>query len=87
MRKAKKLLVQAIKLGGKAKVALTLAIMAVLANPMSAALVAQEADGTITFTPGDLASPIITAIIATVGAAMSIWLVVIGIKWIKRFVN
>ncbi len=87
MKKLKKMLAQAVKLGGKAKVALTLAIMAVLANPMSAALVSQEADGSITFTPGDLASPIITAIIATVSAAMSIWLVVIGIKWIKRFVN
>ena len=87
MKKLKTMLAQAVKLGGKAKVALTLAIMAVLANPMSAALVSQEADGSITFTPGDLASPIITAIIATVSAAMSIWLVVIGIKWIKRFVN
>ena len=46
-----------------------------------------EATNAVSFTPGELVTPIITAIVAAVTAASAIWVIVIGIKWLRRFMR
>ncbi len=43
--------------------------------------------GDVQFTPGELVEPVIGAIVAAVTAAAAIWVIVAGIRWLKRFMR
>lgn len=67
--------------------ALFCAVMLVMANGASALdIVTQDGTtGAISFDPSALVDPVLTAIIAAVCAGAAIFLVVVGVRWIKRF--
>jgi len=66
--------------------ALVLAAVAVGAMQANAALsdVVSYASGEVTFAPSNVVTPVITGIIAAIGAAAAIFVIVVGIRWIYR---
>jgi hypothetical protein len=57
-------------------------------NAHAAGLVAyDDATGNVTFTPGDLVSKVVVAIVAAVGAALAIGIISLGVRWIYRMVK
>lgn len=57
--------------------------------PKSAAAIVSYNDGTgeVTFSPGDVVTPVITGVIAAVGAAAALFVIAIGIRWLYRMVK
>jgi hypothetical protein len=73
----------------KAKYAAALGMLALAySNAHAAGLVAyDDATGAVTFTPGDLITKIILAIVAAVSAALAIGIIVMGVRWIYKVVK
>jgi len=75
--------------GALVKLAFAAAVLLGLAGatqPASAALddVVSYATGVVTFTPSEVVTPVITGLIAAIGAAAAVFVIVVGIRWIYR---
>lgn len=69
----------------KNKYAALLGLLFILSVNAHAALVAyDDATGAVTFTPGDLVSKVVLAIVAAVGSALAIGIISMGVRWIYR---
>lgn len=45
------------------------------------------ADGEVTFSPGGLVTPIISGVVAAVGAAIALVLIAVGVRWIYKMIK
>jgi hypothetical protein len=74
----------------KARVSLIAGLVAAcaFASSASAAIVSyNDGTGEVTFSPGDVVTPVITGVIAAVGAAAALFVIAIGIRWLYRMVK
>ena len=78
---------------GRMKKRVCAAVAAVSAFAFSQAYAAYEfvtvdgATGDVTFTPGNLITPVLTGIVAIVGAIGAIWVIKAGISWLGRLMS
>ena len=59
-----------------------------MGNVLAADLVTYtEATGAVSFEPGGVVTPVITGVIAAVGAAAALFIISLGIRWLYKLVR
>ena len=65
------------------------AVAALVAQTVQAGIdvVSYSETGGVTFTPGGLVTPVITGVIAIVGAVAALWVITAGVRWLKGMIK
>lgn len=69
------------------KLMVAMSALAVTVSMAMADIVELDGTGAVTFNPSELVTPISTAIIATITAVASIFVIVIGLRWMIRLIK